>query len=257
MNLPEIIFIIPYRDRAHEKQLFSVYMKYILEDLQATSYEIYYSHQCDDRPFNRGAIKNIGFLAMKNKYPDHYKNITFVFNDIDTLPYFKNTFNYKTKIGYIKHFFGFTYALGGIVSITGADFEKCNGFPNYWGWGLEDNELNNRAIKNNIIIDRSEFFEFNDFKNILHIKNTPNRTISNESSKQHGKKLSLGLNGIINLKYTIDNELINITEFTTEINHLIGKYYTQNISKNNRIKYDIDGKNYHNTNKIFQLNRLF
>jgi len=255
-NIPSLIFIVPYRARAHEKQLFSIYMKYILEDIPSSSYEIYFSHQTDNRQFNRGAVKNIGFLAMKQKYPNDYKNITFVFNDIDTLPYFKNSLKYETNAGTIKHFFGFTFTLGGIFSIRGADFEKCNGFPNYWGWGLEDNTLNRRAINRNIKIDRSNFFPINDTKNILQISTSTKRLISDDSAKQYFKTLPYGLNTIRNLKFSINNEYINIITFTTESNHEIGKYYIQNLAVKKTISLTKNAKNYHNTDKRLRLTSI-
>ena len=122
--IPKIVFIVPYRNRPQHKFFFSNYLTSVLKgtDIEL-SYEIYFSHQCDARAFNRGATKNIGFLAIKQKYPDDYQTIS----------------------GKVKHFYGFKYALGGIVALTGNDFELVNGYPNFWGWGMEDNVLQKRC----------------------------------------------------------------------------------------------------------------
>jgi hypothetical protein len=53
------LFIIPYRDRFSHGQVFINHMSKILED---DEYEFIFVHQCDRRPFNRGAMKNVGFL---------------------------------------------------------------------------------------------------------------------------------------------------------------------------------------------------
>ena len=80
MVVPKIIFIVPYRSREEHMFFFNNYIKYIMEDYDHDEWEVYFAHQKDNREFNRGGMKNIGFLAMKEKYPDDYKNITFVFN---------------------------------------------------------------------------------------------------------------------------------------------------------------------------------
>jgi len=249
LKIPKLIFIIPYRNREKEKTHFSIYMKYIMEDYDKNDYEIYYSHQTDNRPFNRGATKNIGFLAMKNKYPQDYKNITFVFNDIDTLPALKNTFNYITTTGTVKHFYGFHFALGGIFSITGNDFEKCNGFPNNWGWGLEDNAMYDRVLLHELKVDRSQFFVVNS-KEVIQIYDTPHRLINNNEPNNYiSKNLRDNLNSIYELNYSIESNnilqgqsietykisyihqnefIINIVNFRTLVNPANEIFYNQN-----------------------------
>ena len=233
--IPKLIFIVPYRNREKEKTHFSIYMKYIMEDYDKNDYEIYYSHQTDTRPFNRGATKNIGFIAMKDKYPHDYKNITFVFNDIDTVPALKNTFNYITSTGTVKHFYGFNFALGGIFSITGSDFEKCNGFPNNWGWGLEDNAMYDRVLLYELKVDRSQFFAFNS-KDIIQIYDTPHRLINNtEPGNYINKNLRDNLGNIYELDYNIENNNIlegevSISEATYKISALPQNEYIINIA---------------------------
>ena len=58
--VPDIVFIVPYRNRIQHKFFFSKYMPSIMKDYN-DNYEIYFSHQCDARSFNRGGTKNIGF----------------------------------------------------------------------------------------------------------------------------------------------------------------------------------------------------
>ena len=204
--VPKIVFIVPYRNRPQHKYFFSNYISSILIDNH--DYEIYFSHQYDARSFNRGGTKNIGFLAIKNKYPEKYKDITFVFNDVDTIP-FTNIFDYETIHGVIKHFYGFKYALGGIVSIKGSDFEATNGYPNFWGWGMEDNVLQTRCEKIGLNIDRSQFFPIGN-PNILQLFDGVTRIINRKDPWRANH--DNGIDGIINIRnltYTIDNESLN------------------------------------------------
>ena len=214
-QIPKRVFIVPYRNRIQHKFFFSKYMSFLLEDNK--DYEIYFSHQCDTRTFNRGAVKNIGFLAIKNKYPNHYKDITFIFNDIDTIPFHK-IFDYQTDHGVVKHYYGFKYALGGIVVMKGADFEKINGFPCYWGWGMEDNTLQRRCERHRLIIDRSNFYEIGK-PQILQLFDGISRIISKKDPWRSEKDDGVdGLRTITKLSYSIDkiSESPNDNIFTFE-----------------------------------------
>ena len=167
--VPSLIFVIPYRDREQHLAFFKNHMTtVILKDADPATYEFLVVHQNDTRSFNRGAMKNIGFLHVRAKYPNDYDKITLVFNDVDTMPY-TNMLDYKTQRGTVKHFYGYTYALGGIFSINAKDFEETGGFPNFWAWGYEDNAMNKRVLERGLAIDRSVFFPIMD-KNILQLK---------------------------------------------------------------------------------------
>jgi hypothetical protein len=247
-KIPKRIFIVPYRNRVQHKFFFSKYMSYILEDKD--DYEIYFSHQCDARTFNRGAIKNIGFLAAKNKYPQHYKDITFIFNDVDTIPFTK-IFDYETTRGVVKHYYGFKYALGGIVVMKGADFERTNGFPGFWGWGMEDNVLQKRCEAVGLTIDRSVFYNIGS-PEILQLFDGISRIISKKDPwrGEHDDGVD-GLRTISQLKYTIDAKsenpndniftvnnprisVLNVSTFLTHVPFGTEEYYNYDLREPKR-----------------------
>jgi hypothetical protein len=247
-KIPKRIFIVPYRNRAQHKFFFSKYMSFILEE--DDDYEIFFSHQCDSRTFNRGATKNIGFIAARNKYPNDYKDINFIFNDVDTIP-FNKIFNYTTNHGTIKHFYGFKYALGGIVVIKGADFEKTNGFPCFWGWGMEDNALQKRCEAVGLYVDRSVFYNIGS-PEILQLFDGISRIISKKDPWRGENDNGIdGLRTISQLKYTMDEKsenpndnlftvhnpkifYINIHNFLTYIPFGSEEYYTYDLREPKR-----------------------
>lgn len=235
--VPKLVFIVPYRDREQQLHFFKRHMQYILEDIDPSEYIILFIHQCDKRSFNRGALKNIGFITVRDMYPDHYKTITLVFNDIDTMPYTKNFLNYHTLPGRVKHFYGFTFTLGGIVSITGGDFESINGFPNFWTWGYEDNMLNARVLQKRFIIDRSHFFPIAD-KNIIQFHDGYLRNVNRTEFDRYEKNTSEGWSSIQNIKYqrVPDNlfkssHFVNVTNFTTSISENEIQTFQQDLRK--------------------------
>jgi hypothetical protein len=248
IKIPKRIFIVPYRNRVQHKFFFSQYMTFLLEEKD--DYEIFFSHQCDSRTFNRGAIKNIGFIAARNKYPEHYKDITFIFNDIDTVP-FNKIFDYETTHGVVKHYYGFKYALGGIVVMKGGDFERTNGFPCFWGWGMEDSVLHKRCERIGLKIDRSVFYNIGS-PEILQLFDGISRIISKKDPwRGEYDDGTDGLKTISQLQYTIDDKsdnpsdnifvihsdnikVVNIKTFMTYIPFGTEEYYSYDLREPKR-----------------------
>ena len=237
------IFIIPYRDRAPHKEIFLNQMEKILDD--EIEYEILFCHQCDQRKFNRGGMRNIGFLYAKEKY-SNWKDITFIFHDIDYLPYTK-LFNYETVKGTVTHFYGLKFAFGGIWAIKGIDYEKIKGFPNYWAWGFEDNKIRDKWVKIGGKINYDQFIHYSDKRVVKldcslhgHDKRLVNRH-NLHFAVNDNYKIS-GFHTIRDLKYNIEDvkknvKMINITNFLTERAENSQKYAHNITSKDIQIDH--------------------
>lgn len=236
--VPKFVFIVPYRDREPHRVFFSTYIHKVMADVPPEDWTYFFVHQADKRPFNRGGMKNIGFLALKDKYPNDYKNIIFIFNDVDTLPYDKNVLNYYTDFGVVKHFYGFRFALGGIFSIRGVDFERINGFPNFWAWGGEDNLIQQRTKEFGLLIDRSNFFELGN-QNILQFADGLKRLICrDEMATALLPNNQDGLNKISNLEFKIyeDTHMIDVFTFDSYISYYQLNFEEETLDKLTNIK---------------------
>ena len=86
---------VPYRNReAHLKEFVPEVGKYL--ESKGIDYCMYFGHQCDDKLFNRGAMKNI---AAKHAFEDGCDYI--VWHDIDMIPEEGTDYSFPEKLQYI------------------------------------------------------------------------------------------------------------------------------------------------------------
>lgn len=156
--LPRLNIVVPYRDReAHMREFLPHMRAYFARDKQDRNipYRVTIVEQEKGLPFNRGALKNIGFLLAEADYT--------CFHDIDYLPLWADYswtdrptgivwFGAETRpvapgrspvrVGHDMNIF-----FGGALLVPNDLFRQVNGYSNdYWGWGYEDMDLMRRFV---------------------------------------------------------------------------------------------------------------
>jgi hypothetical protein len=196
-------FIIPYRNRKEHLDEFIRRFNEYTKDIDA---QFYIVHQFYAGDFNRGALRNIGFMEFCKLRPDGL----FIFHDVDTYPTYWGSIQYDTKLGEIRHPIGYPKInLGSICCFWKPEFEKVNGYPNYWGWGIEDVTIMYRAINLKIHIDEENIVDLNDKKrcyNPVHYRNADKEYKTAQiNTELHHKEMASGqiINGLSNLEYTV------------------------------------------------------
>lgn len=167
--------VVPFRAReAHLQKFVPTVRAYFARDKidRDIFYRVLVVEQDKDLPFNRGAMKNIGFLLGRAE-----SDYT-CFHDVDYLPIWAD-YSYPElptgivwygaearqvahgrSAGMIYHK-SLDFFFGGVFLTPNKTFAQVNGYANdYWGWGYEDVDLVNRFKANGIdVVRRKGTFE--------------------------------------------------------------------------------------------------
>jgi hypothetical protein len=185
---------VPYRNReTHLKEFIPAVSKYLTE--QGIDFCIYFGHQCDDKLFNRGAMKNV---AAKHAFEDGCDYI--VWHDIDMIPEEGCDYSFPTEtpihiatnISQMDYKLKYEEYFGGAVIFSKEQVQKTNGYSNdYWDWGMEDDDLFWRCVLEGYADDSymkfpsepKDFLSFDGKSSYVHIPTT--RSLRNLTSRSH------------------------------------------------------------------------
>jgi len=185
---------VPYRNREEHMNIFVPHVTKFLED-RGIEHTIYLAHQCDDKLFNRGLMKNI---AAKHAFDDGCDYI--VWHDIDMVPEDEscdysfpndNPQHIAVRISQSDYQLKYEEYFGGAVLFSKEQVERTNGYSNdYWDWGMEDDDLFWRCVmegyaeKTKLDYDGEEYVAY--FNGVdSKIEFTPSREQRNAISNSH------------------------------------------------------------------------
>jgi hypothetical protein len=174
---------VPYRNREEHLKEFIPIVSNFLES-KGIDFKIYFAHQCDDRLFNRGAMKNIAAIHAFDDGCDYI-----VWHDIDMVPEDdscdysypeSNPQHIAVNISQSDYNLKYEQYFGGAVLFTKEQVEKTNGYSNdYWDWGMEDDDLFWRCVKENMVnrttLDFTKQKQIAEFNGIDSFAKIPNR----------------------------------------------------------------------------------
>lgn len=144
--------ITPVRDREEHLSQFIPHMKKFLKGYNVNFYVI---EQTAGGLFNKGRLYNAAFQLW-------HKEVDYIcFHDVDMLPLFADYAppKFPTHLASMVEQFNYTVPypnyFGGVTLFKPEDYIAVNGFSNdYWGWGLEDDDLLLRCVYKEMKIER-------------------------------------------------------------------------------------------------------
>jgi len=222
----KLAIIVPYRDRAEHIEQFVQHIRgYFARDKidKQIDCRVIVVEQSKGKAFNRGALKNVGFLFIESE-TDYV-----CFHDVDYLPIwadyswverptpilwhgaeYRPAHPGQGKTGVIKH--NLELFFGGVLLVPNDQFRQVNGYANdYWGWGPDDSDLQNRFNSASIALGRRKCT----FKPLYHdneayeVGGGPTRIAKvNESllKARWKNRFDTSQDGLSNLSFSILNE---------------------------------------------------
>jgi hypothetical protein len=168
--MKRLAIIVPYRAReAHLKAFLPALRMHFTRDKlgREIPYRVLIIEQSSDLPFNRGALKNIGF-KLSCADADYV-----CFHDIDYLPILADYSWSDVPVRIIWYGLQERPIMPGrsnrtvrhdpatffsaVVLMPNSIFTQVNGYANsYWGWGSEDVDLRNRLITSGAYLGRRD-----------------------------------------------------------------------------------------------------
>jgi len=208
-------FIIPYRNRKEHLHEFIKRFTEMITD-KNIDVQFYIIHQLHPGPFNRGALLNIGFMEACKTRSDGL----FIFHDVDIYPTYWGSIDYSTAKNEVRHPVGLQNTnMGTICCFWKSEYEAVNGFPNYWGWGIEDVTIMYRLKKINIKIDEQNIVDLKDRKKCIcptHDHHTTRNHTCHNNTALHHEEMKSGqcTNGLSSIQYTLLSTLDYAPLFT-------------------------------------------
>ena len=120
-----------------------------MNDDKIEIFEFIAIEQIDNYSFNRGALFNVGVQYILNQ--EFFKNVKWiVLHDVDWIPLVPTSYYPTDNHIHFIHIMPLKYSnfAGGVNLISLHAYQCINGHSNqFWGWGLEDDDLYTRLSK--------------------------------------------------------------------------------------------------------------
>ena len=199
---------VPYRNREEHMNKFVPHISQFLTN-RGIDHIVYIAHQCDEKLFNRGLMKNI---AAKHAFEDGCDYI--VWHDIDMVPEDdscdysypeENPQHIAVRISQSDYNLKYQEYFGGAVVFTKEQVDATNGYSNdYWDWGMEDDDLFWRCIQEGMV-DRQNL-SYGKTKRVG-IFNGTNSCIKIPNQKDDKLRLSVGACHTVSVLVKADQQI--------------------------------------------------